>query len=231
MKGHSVSTVEVLSVSAGSSFRQSASPPGLPDAGDVQHLRGGGTGERQVGCFGFSQAPGQAKTSGGTQVTFSAQWYGFARIHRAGAVPQQVRGLGPREPARCHRQGRFRAVGLSPCATDRLHTRGGGTDACSGMLRYLLREAVVLVVDKKQDRRGHLHGPLPPDVKEPEFRRGREDGFDAWWHHGDYAPKSQDLDYLRGYAFGWEMASDPLHEDSFDPHLDPRLKAKARSRR
>ena len=39
----------------------------------------------------------------------------------------------------------------------------------------------------------------------------------------EYNPRATDEEYAEGYAFGWEMASDPLHEDGYDPQLDPAI--------
>lgn len=44
------------------------------------------------------------------------------------------------------------------------------------------------------------------------FCQGRTRGFDDWWRGRSYAPVSQSLAYLNGYAIGWEAAADPLHE-------------------
>ncbi len=61
-------------------------------------------------------------------------------------------------------------------------------------------------------------------ARDPKFQRGKDDAFQAWWQHGEYAPRSEDTLYLDGYDVGWELASDPLHEDSHDPQLDPDLR-------
>lgn len=53
------------------------------------------------------------------------------------------------------------------------------------------------------------------------FQRGKLDGFTDWWTGAEFKLAASDGEYLRGYAFGWEMASDPLHEDGHDPHLAP----------
>jgi hypothetical protein len=71
---------------------------------------------------------------------------------------------------------------------------------------------------------------LPPtdgltvDPRSERFRIGRRDGFTDWWEIRHYWPKATDNEYSQGYAVGWEMASDPLHEDDYDPHLPPQRK-------
>ena len=75
---------------------------------------------------------------------------------------------------------------------------------------------------------------LPPteglvvDPDSERFRHGKDDGFRDWWEVRHYWPRTTDKEYLQGYAFGWEMASDPLHEDSYDPHSPPELKPPGR---
>jgi hypothetical protein len=70
---------------------------------------------------------------------------------------------------------------------------------------------------------------LPPtegliiDPHSERFRHGKDDAFRDWWEQKEYSPKGADSEYVQGYAFGWEMASDPLHEDSHDPQLAPEL--------
>ena len=66
------------------------------------------------------------------------------------------------------------------------------------------------------------HG-LDVDIHDKRFQRGKDDAFKAWWAEQTYHPETTDKVYLQGYDFGWEMASDPLHEDSYDPQLDSRL--------
>lgn len=71
---------------------------------------------------------------------------------------------------------------------------------------------------------------LPPtqgltvDPNSERFRAGEKDGFTDWWEVRHYWPRATDKEYTQGYAFGWEMASDPLHEDNYDPHLSPKRK-------
>ena len=70
---------------------------------------------------------------------------------------------------------------------------------------------------------------LPPtqgllvDPHHPRFLLGKDNAFADWWDVGEYNPRATDEEYTEGYAFGWEMASDPLHEDGYDPQLDPAI--------
>jgi hypothetical protein len=64
---------------------------------------------------------------------------------------------------------------------------------------------------------------LVVDTHNVRFQHGKDDAFKAWWRDQAYHPNALDKEYVQGYAFGWEMASDPLHEDGHDPHLDPML--------
>jgi hypothetical protein len=76
--------------------------------------------------------------------------------------------------------------------------------------------------------RGATVTHLPPtegltvDQHNERFRHGRCDGFTDWWEEKEYSPKATDKEYAQGYAVGWEMASDPLHEDGYDPQVRPR---------
>lgn len=69
---------------------------------------------------------------------------------------------------------------------------------------------------------------LSVDPTGERFQAGKRDGFTDWWEVRHYWPKHADKAYAQGYAFGWEMASDPLHEDGYDPHLAPTLKPSRR---
>ena len=62
---------------------------------------------------------------------------------------------------------------------------------------------------------------LSVDPNSERFRHGKDDAFSDWWDEKEYSPRATDQEYTQGYAFGWEMASDPLHEDSYDPQLPP----------
>jgi hypothetical protein len=61
------------------------------------------------------------------------------------------------------------------------------------------------------------------DPHDARFRHGKDDAFRDWWEARKYSPKASDFAYLRGYDFGWEMASDPLHEDGRDPQMSLEL--------
>ena len=57
------------------------------------------------------------------------------------------------------------------------------------------------------------------DPHDERFQVGKDDAFQDWWAEREYSPRATDEEYARGYAFGWELASDPLHEDGYDPQL------------
>ena len=77
---------------------------------------------------------------------------------------------------------------------------------------------------------------LPPtqgllvDPHSEWFRKGKDDAFTDWWDEREYSPKDGGSEYSQGYAFGWEMASDPLHEDGYDPQLTPSVRVRVRRR-
>jgi hypothetical protein len=71
------------------------------------------------------------------------------------------------------------------------------------------------------------HG-LTVDPSDERFKTGKRDGFTDWWELGHYWPKAEDKEYAQGYSFGWEMASDPLHEDGYDPQFRRRPKPRRR---
>ena len=66
------------------------------------------------------------------------------------------------------------------------------------------------------------------DPHHARFLRGKDDAFVDWFDEREYKPRARDEEYAEGYAFGWEMASDPLHEDGYDPHIDPAIDARRR---
>ena len=68
------------------------------------------------------------------------------------------------------------------------------------------------------------------DPHSERFRHGKDDAFVDWWDEKEYSPRATDTEYTQGYAFGWEMASDPLHEDSDDPQLPPELRPRKHDR-
>ena len=61
-------------------------------------------------------------------------------------------------------------------------------------------------------------GRIAQRVSSPEGQ-GRYDGFHDGFQGHPKNPHSQDPGYLKGYEVGYEHATDPLHEDSYDPQL------------